>query len=251
METLARGSSAHLSGTLEHIKGAKQLNPQQAQCALFFTRFNFVVTYHPGSKNSKADTLLLRHKPVHAESDLEPILGPTVIVAPIRWDIMEEIHQAQQGEDPPTECPPGRLYVPASSLRHTIKWVHSAHSTGHPGVNQTTQLLRNTFWWPSLATDVKMFINFCTTCTQRAFFERLDINESLTSSCHPQSNGQVESLNQELGRYLRTYCHKEQLRWSEFLPWAEYAQNSLTHTSSELTLDDWFHQSQEVWESAH
>ncbi|KAK3529489.1 hypothetical protein QTP70_031736, partial [Hemibagrus guttatus] len=87
--------------------------------------------------------------------------------------------------------------------------------------------------------------------SKRAFFERLDINESLTSSCHPQSNGQVESLNQELGRYLRTYCHKEQLRWSEFLPWAEYAQNSLTHTSSELTLDDWFHQSQEVWESAH
>ncbi|KAI2665845.1 Transposon Ty3-G Gag-Pol polyprotein [Labeo rohita] len=43
---------------------------------------------------------------------------------------------------------------------------------------------------------------------------------------------QVERLNQEIGRYLRIYCNREQHRWSEFLPWAEYAQNSLTHSST-------------------
>ncbi len=69
----------------------------------------------------------------------------------------------------------------------------------------------------------------------RAFCKQLDINVSLTSGYHPQANGQVECLNQEIGRYLRTYCSREQHRWSEFLPWAEYAQNSLTHTSTGLT----------------
>ncbi len=53
-----------------------------------------------------------------------------------------------------------------------------------------------------------------------------------TSGCHPESNGQVERLNQEIGCYLRSYCSKEQDKWSDFLPWAEYAQNSSLTRSS-------------------
>ncbi len=98
---------------------------------------------------------------------------------------------------------------------------------------------------------------------------------SLTSSYHPQANGQVERLNQELGRYLRSYCSREQQRWSDFLPWAEYAQNSLTHSSTGLTpfecvlgyqppmfpwsgepsevpaVNDWVRRSEQMWDSAH
>ncbi|KAK3520545.1 hypothetical protein QTP70_026147 [Hemibagrus guttatus] len=64
---------------------------------------------------------------------------------------------------------------------------------------------------------------------------RLGIGVSLSSGYHPQSNGQAERLNQEIGRFLRSYCSREQHRWSEFLPWAEYAQNSLIHSSTGLT----------------
>ncbi|KAK3511773.1 hypothetical protein QTP70_021808 [Hemibagrus guttatus] len=37
----------------------------------------------------------------------------------------------------------------------------------------------------------------------------LGIGVSLSSSHHPQSNGQAEHLNQEIGRFLRTYCSRE------------------------------------------
>ncbi|KAK3570543.1 hypothetical protein QTP86_022079 [Hemibagrus guttatus] len=42
---------------LEYLRSAKCLNPCQARWALFFTHFQFSVTYRPGSKNSKADAL--------------------------------------------------------------------------------------------------------------------------------------------------------------------------------------------------
>ncbi|KAI5090260.1 hypothetical protein C0J45_20395, partial [Silurus meridionalis] len=109
----------------------------------------------------------------------------------------------------------------------------------------------------------------------RAFFHLLGVAVNLSSGYHPQSNGQTERKIQELGRYLRSYCHEDQTEWSRFLPWAEYAQNSLRQSTTGLTpfqcvlgyqpplfpwsdepsnvpaVDYWFRESVRVWESAH
>ncbi|KAK3549802.1 hypothetical protein QTP86_010263 [Hemibagrus guttatus] len=66
-----------------NLHGAKCLNPRQAHWALFFTRFQFSVTYCPGSKNGKADTssrqLESRSPPLHPDH----ILPLSLILAPI------------------------------------------------------------------------------------------------------------------------------------------------------------------------
>lgn len=67
------------------------------------------------------------------------------------------------------------------------------------------------------------------------FFQQLSVNISLTSGYHPQSNGQTERLNQEITRFLRSYCHQHQTDWSRYLFWAEYAQNSLKKQATGLT----------------
>lgn len=69
----------------------------------------------------------------------------------------------------------------------------------------------------------------------KAFMEKLGITVSLTSGFHPQSNGQVKRLNQEIGRYLKTYCVNNQNDWAKYVPWVEYAQNSLKHSATNLT----------------
>lgn len=60
----------------------------------------------------------------------------------------------------------------------------------------------------------------------QAFFQLLGVTICLSLGYHQQSNGQTERKIQEIGRYLRSYCHNHQHSWSCWFPWADYAQNS-------------------------
>ncbi|KAL0166846.1 hypothetical protein M9458_038690, partial [Cirrhinus mrigala] len=109
----------------------------------------------------------------------------------------------------------------------------------------------------------------------KSFFKLLGVTVSLSSGYHPQTNGQTERKIQEVGRFLRTFCHGHQNSWNQFLGWAEYAQNSLRQPSTGLTpfqcvlgfqpplfpwngepsgvpaVDHWFRESERVWDTAH
>ncbi|KAK3556384.1 hypothetical protein QTP70_008001 [Hemibagrus guttatus] len=151
---------------LEYIKSAKRLNPRQARWSLFFTRFQFTVTYRPGSKNSKADALSRRHDPPQAESKPNPILPPSIIIAPVTWDLMDEIQREQQSEPTPTGCPPTKHYVPSNLRIRVMQWVHTSLCSGHPGILRTLRLTQNSFWWPSMVKDVATYVKSCSICAQ-------------------------------------------------------------------------------------
>ncbi len=138
----------------------------QARWALFFTRFQFTVTYRPGSKNSKADALSRRYDPPTKNLTPEPILPPTVVLAPVTWDIMEELQREQQQDRTPDQCPPNRQYVPHNLHPRIIQWVHASISSGHPGISRTLHLLQNSFWWPSMSRDVTTYVKSCQVCAQ-------------------------------------------------------------------------------------
>ncbi|KAI2646341.1 Transposon Tf2-9 polyprotein [Labeo rohita] len=301
------------------------------------------------------------------------ILPTSMIVAPVTWDIMTEISEAQIQDPTPADCPNNLVYVPLTLRPRVLAEVHATPSSGHPGIEATLHLLSNCFWWPTQCADTIEFVRRCSVCNitkvpchlpagllqplpvpQRpwshiavdfitdlppsngfttilsvvdrfskgchlillsklptametaellcnwvfrifglpedivsdrgpqfssrlwsSFFRLLGVNVSLTSGYHPQANGQAERLNQELTRFLRTYCHNRQEDWSRYLFWAEYAQNSLRKPATHLTpfqcilgfqpplfpwsgepselpaVNSWFQQSEETWNLAH
>ncbi|KAL0152896.1 hypothetical protein M9458_051800 [Cirrhinus mrigala] len=109
----------------------------------------------------------------------------------------------------------------------------------------------------------------------KAFFKLLGVAVNLSSGYHPQTNGQTERKIQEVGRFLRTFCHGHQDTWNQYLGGAEYAQNSLRQATTGLTpfqcilsfqpplfpwsgepsdvpsVDYWFRESERVWDEAH
>ncbi|KAK3522014.1 hypothetical protein QTP70_021392 [Hemibagrus guttatus] len=94
---------------------AKCLNPHQARWALFFTRFEFSVTYRPGTKNSKADALSRQFEAQSEPSQPDLILPAAAILAPVRWSLIEEIQRAHADEPPSVNCPSTKVYVSSAS----------------------------------------------------------------------------------------------------------------------------------------
>ncbi|KAI4887348.1 hypothetical protein NFI96_002627 [Prochilodus magdalenae] len=65
----------------------------------------------------------------------------------------------------------------------------------------------------------------------KAFCELMGASVSLSSGFHPQSNGQAERVNQDLGQTLCCLVADSPSSWARLLPWAEYAHNNLWHSS--------------------
>jgi Chromo (CHRromatin Organisation MOdifier) domain len=57
----------------------------------------------------------------------------------------------------------------------------------------------------------------------------------LSTSYHPQTDGQSERLNQCVETYLRCMVFEEPRKWVKWLPLAEWWYNTNFHTSIKLT----------------
>ncbi|KAK3554613.1 hypothetical protein QTP70_028087 [Hemibagrus guttatus] len=170
--------------------------PILAWWALLFTRFEFSVTYRPGTKNSKADALSRQFEAWSEPPQPDLILPAAAILAPVQWSFMEEIQRAHANEPPPANCPSTKLYVPLQFRQQVLQWVHEAPSSGHPGIHRSTQLAQRRFWWPSLRTDVERFVWSCSTCAQSRVSRQLPerLLEPLPTPQCPWSHLSVDFL---------------------------------------------------------
>uniref|UniRef100_A0A8K9WTB0 Gypsy retrotransposon integrase-like protein 1 n=1 Tax=Oncorhynchus mykiss TaxID=8022 RepID=A0A8K9WTB0_ONCMY len=318
---------------LEYIRSAKRLNARQARWALFFACFEFVISYRPGSKNTKPDALSRLFSSSVASTDPEGILPEGRVVGLTVWGIERQVKQALTHTPSPRACPRNLLFVPVPTRLAVLQWAHSAKLAGHPGVRGTLASIRQRFWWPTREHDTRRFVAACSVCAQtksgnsppagrlrplpipsrpwshialdfvtglpssagktviltvvdrfskaahfiplaklpsaketaqiiienvfrihglpsdvvsdrgpqftsqfwREFCRLIGASVSLSSGFHPQSNGQAERANQTIGRILRSLSFRNPASWSEQLPWAEYAHNSLPSSATGLS----------------
>lgn len=92
----------------------------------FFNRFNFTLSYRPGSKNIKPDALSRIFAHMSNAKEPEPILPLNRVVGAVTWQIETVVKQANREVPAPSGCPPDRLVVPETVRSQVIHWAHTS-----------------------------------------------------------------------------------------------------------------------------
>ncbi len=186
---------------LKYIRTARRLNSRQARWALFFGWFRFTISYRPGSKNGKPNTLSRIFEAEASPTLPVPILPHERVVAAVTWGVESKVRTALRGTTIPAGCPEGLLFVPESVRTSVLQWGHSSGLACHPGATRTCMLIKQRFWWPSVARDARLFVSACPVCPAGKGSNRppagllpLGATASLSSGYHPQTNGQAERV---------------------------------------------------------
>ena len=67
------------------------------------------------------------------------------------------------------------------------------------------------------------------------FTRALGTKRQLSTAYHPQTDGQMERINQEIGTFLRHYVNYQQDDWTNWLAAAEFQYNDKRHAATGKT----------------
>lgn len=151
---------------LSYLRSAKRLSSRQARWTLFLGRFNFTLTYRPGSRNIKPDALSWQSTTEGPAFEPELILPPSSLLATVMWGVEALVQKAQQSHPDPGGGPLNRLFVPDTVRSQVLQWGHSSKLTFHPGFHRTLAFVRQQFWWPSMPWDTRAFVSACSVCAR-------------------------------------------------------------------------------------
>ena len=141
--------------------------PSASSWAFFIGRFDFTLSYRPGSKNGKPDALSRQFLPNNQEEDIGPIIPSKRIVAPVRWGIETGVRRALQQDPDPGPAPDDKMFIPRRARSEFLQWGHSSHFKAYPGVQRSLEFLRRRFWWPEMEREVKDRCNLFYLCPKQ------------------------------------------------------------------------------------
>jgi len=70
----------------------------------------------------------------------------------------------------------------------------------------------------------------------RELYRLLGIKLASSTAWHPQTDRQMEHVNQELDQYLQLFVNEQQDDWYDLLPMVEFQHNNHVHSTTQQTL---------------
>jgi len=70
-------------------------------------------------------------------------------------------------------------------------------------------------------------------CFTQELYCLLEIKLASSTAWHPQTNRQMEHVNQELDQYLQLFVNKQQDDWYDLLPMVEFQHNNHVHSATQ------------------
>ena len=67
------------------------------------------------------------------------------------------------------------------------------------------------------------------------FTKVLETKRQLSTAYYPQTDGQTERINQEIGTFLQHYVNYQQNNWTDWLSTAEFQYNDKKHVATGRT----------------
>lgn len=157
---------------LQYIKAGMTTNSKLARWFSALSEFDFTIKYTPGEKMQHVDAL---SRLVSAISEYSPV-DPNRIAKEQKKDKFCQVIASNKDDsfvrhkglwclkDEDNH----RIVVPESMRLEVIRHLHdSVSAAGHRGIDATIRLVRENFFWPSLAKDVREFVLECVACQRR------------------------------------------------------------------------------------
>ena len=166
---------------LKWLMGVKDPHNRLLRWSLLLAEYDFEIVYRPGKSNGNADALS-RIRPVRLIQikETEPIIDRAYI----------KLHQlkdkfVQKIKKKLNTCPDNAYYldvdqilfernaagdklvIPKDIAYEIVKIFHDVPMCGHVGIDKTIARLKSRVFWPTLAADVKRYVNACVSCNQR------------------------------------------------------------------------------------
>ncbi|WVZ97973.1 hypothetical protein U9M48_043468 [Paspalum notatum var. saurae] len=144
-----------------------------------------------------------------------------------------------------------RLCVPLDEgIRESIlTYAHCTKYSIHPGSTKMYQDLKKLFWWRRMKRDIAAFVAQCDTYNRikaekgpqftarfwKSLHEALGTKLDYSTAYHPQTDGQMERVNQLLEDLLRACVLTYGPNWEDSLPFAEFSYNNSYQASIEMS----------------
>nr|GEV70591.1 putative reverse transcriptase domain-containing protein [Tanacetum cinerariifolium] len=243
-------ASNQVFGCVLMQRGKKELNLQQRRWIELLSDYECEIKYHPGKANVVADALSrkerLKPRRVRAMS--------MTIQSGLKAKILEAQGEASKDLKAPAEWLRGlerhfkkrddggvhffdRVWIPSvGGIKKLIMdEAHTSRYSVHPGADKMYYDLRDLYWWParhgvpvSIISDCDVrFASHLWQALQKALGTKLN----MSTTYHPETDGQSELTIQTLEDMLRTRVMDFGGSWDTHLPLVKFSYNNIYHKS--------------------